>query len=114
MSVPSDIGTVDLTDHTPIAAGSTRRRAADRPRRRGLSAGSSMLFPSPRPDRTFAMATKMFSDKEMEELRQRLVEERGQLEEQYHEIEESSFSANQSEITGEMTLDEEYADAGTA
>jgi DnaK suppressor protein len=60
------------------------------------------------------MTTKMFTDKEIEELRQRLLQERAELEEQHHEIEESTFSADQSEMTGEMGFDEEYADAGTA
>lgn len=60
------------------------------------------------------MTTKMFTDKELEELRQRLLQERAELEEQHHEIEQSTFSTDQSEMTGEMGFDEEYADAGTA
>lgn len=60
------------------------------------------------------MTTKMFTDKELDELRQRLLEERGELEKQLHEIESSTFSTDQSELTGEMGFDEEYADAGTA
>jgi len=52
--------------------------------------------------------------KEISELRERLVEERKDLQAQYDELEESSFSANQSDLTGEMGFDEEYADAGTA
>ena len=51
--------------------------------------------------------------KELQELRERLVAERGDLKAQYDELEESSFAANQSELTGEMGFDEEYADAGT-
>jgi len=52
--------------------------------------------------------------KEISELRERLVEERKDLQAQYDELEESSFSSNQSDLTGEMGFDEEYADAGTA
>jgi RNA polymerase-binding transcription factor len=52
--------------------------------------------------------------KEISELRERLVEERKDLQAQYDELEESSFSANQSDLSGEMGFDEEYADAGTA
>jgi DnaK suppressor protein len=52
--------------------------------------------------------------KEIGELKQRLVKEREDLKEQYDELEESTFGANQSELTGEMGFDEEYADAGTA
>ena len=52
--------------------------------------------------------------KEISDLRARLVEERKDLQVQYDELEESSFSSNQSDLTGEMGFDEEYADAGTA
>jgi DnaK suppressor protein len=63
------------------------------------------------------MATKSKSPvtpKETDELKQRLVDERRDLQSQYDELEESTFGANQSELTGEMGFDEEYADAGTA
>jgi len=61
-----------------------------------------------------AMPTKAtIPKKELQELRERLVAERGGLKAQYDELEESSFAANQSELTGEMGFDEEYADAGT-
>ena len=54
------------------------------------------------------------SEKEVAELRERLVAERRDIEAHYRELEEQSFGANQSELTGEMMFDEEYADAGTA
>jgi DnaK suppressor protein len=61
------------------------------------------------------MATKSaLSKKEISELRTRLVEERRDLKGQFDELEQSTFSTNQSELTGEMGFDEEYADAGTA
>ena len=61
------------------------------------------------------MATRAaLTDKEIKELKQRLIEERQDLQRQYEEIEESSFSTDQTELTGEMGFDEEYADAGTA
>jgi DnaK suppressor protein len=52
--------------------------------------------------------------KEIEELKTALLDERAKLDAQYQELEESSFSTNQSDLTGEMSFDEEYADAGTA
>ena len=52
--------------------------------------------------------------KEIDDLKARLVAERKDLEAQYTELEESTFATNQSELTGEMGFDEEYADAGTA
>jgi DnaK suppressor protein len=61
------------------------------------------------------MPTKSpLTKRETDALRERLVSERRDLQSQYEEIEESTFSANQSEMTGEMGFDEEYADAGTA
>jgi len=61
------------------------------------------------------MATRTpLSKKEIEELKAQLLAERKDLEAQYKELEESSFGTNQSELTGEMGFDEEYADAGTA
>jgi DnaK suppressor protein len=63
------------------------------------------------------MATKAKSpltSKETGELKQRLIEERRDLQSQLDELEESTFATNQSDLTGEMGFDEEYADAGTA
>lgn len=61
------------------------------------------------------MPTKpTYTKKELGELKERLLAERQDLQAQFEEIEESTFSANQSEMTGEMGFDEEYADAGTA
>jgi len=51
--------------------------------------------------------------KELADLRERLAAERNDLRAQLEELEESTFSAAQSDITGEMGFDEEYADAGT-
>src|SRR6266496_1627867 len=52
--------------------------------------------------------------RETDELRERLLAERTDLRAQFQELEESSFSSNQTDLTGEMGFDEEYADAGTA
>lgn len=55
-----------------------------------------------------------FTKKELADLRAKLGAEREELQHQFDELEESTFSAAQSELTGEMGFDEEYADAGTA
>jgi DnaK suppressor protein len=55
-----------------------------------------------------------FTKKELSDLRERLEEERVELQRQASEIEESSFRTPQSELSGEVSFDEEYADAGTA
>jgi DnaK suppressor protein len=60
------------------------------------------------------MAKSPFTAKELAELRQALLDERVEVEAQLKELEESSFSTPQSELTGEAAFDEEFADAGTA
>lgn len=54
-----------------------------------------------------------FQKKDLEGFKQRLLEERAELEKQLAEIEESSFSTPQSDLSGEVSFDEEYADSGT-
>jgi DnaK suppressor protein len=53
------------------------------------------------------------SKKELDELRQRLEAERAELQEQLSTIEETQFATSQSDISGEVSFDEENADAGT-
>jgi DnaK suppressor protein len=61
------------------------------------------------------MATKSpLTKKEIQELKERLLAERKDLQAQFDELEEFAFGSNQSDISGEMGFDEEYADAGTA
>jgi DnaK suppressor protein len=60
------------------------------------------------------MASKtVYSKKELDDLRERLLTERSELEEQLTTIEEQSFATSQSDISGEVSFDEENADAGT-
>ncbi len=60
------------------------------------------------------MVTKpAYTKKELEDLRGRLLEERRELESQLATIEESSFATSQSDLSGEVSFDEENADAGT-
>lgn len=51
--------------------------------------------------------------KELDDLRQRLQAERAELQEQLTTIEETQFANSQSDISGEVSFDEENADAGT-
>jgi RNA polymerase-binding protein DksA len=53
------------------------------------------------------------SKKELDELRQRLETERAELQVQLTTIEETSFATSQSDISGEVSFDEENADAGS-
>ncbi|MFL5799948.1 MAG: TraR/DksA family transcriptional regulator [Actinomycetota bacterium] len=60
------------------------------------------------------MAKETLTAKERDELRTALETERAELQSQLAEIESSTFSQAQSELSGEMAFDDEYADAGTA
>jgi RNA polymerase-binding protein DksA len=53
------------------------------------------------------------SQKELDDLRERLLAEQAELQEQLTTIEEQTFAASQSDLSGEVSFDEENADAGT-
>jgi RNA polymerase-binding protein DksA len=60
------------------------------------------------------MAAKTaFTKKELDDLRERLVEEKEQLQVQLSTIEEATFATSQSDMSGEVSFDDENADAGT-
>ena len=60
------------------------------------------------------MAETKLTKKEIADLRIRLEEERIQLDNQLTSIEEDSFASTQSDAAGDVGLDDEPADAGTA
>jgi RNA polymerase-binding protein DksA len=60
------------------------------------------------------MAETKLTKKETEGLRDRLREEREELAAQLSTIEEDAFSSTQSDLAGDVGLDDESADAGTA
>ena len=60
------------------------------------------------------MAKSVLTKKELKDFRDRLVSEREDLVAQHRDLEESSLGALQSDLTGEVAFDEEFADAGTA
>jgi DnaK suppressor protein len=60
------------------------------------------------------MAVKSpYTQKELDDLRERLQGEREQLIAQLTAIEEATFSSTQSDVSGEVSFDDENADAGT-
>ena len=62
-----------------------------------------------------AMAGReVLSANEIDELRTSLLGEREELQRQLAELEATSFSTPQSDLSGETAFDEEYADSGTA
>jgi RNA polymerase-binding protein DksA len=60
------------------------------------------------------MAQTKLTAKEIGDLKGRLEEERLELRDQLTTIEEEAFAATQSELAGDVGLDDESADAGTA
>ena len=52
--------------------------------------------------------------KESDDLRERLFTEKAELESQLATLEENTFAASQSDMSGEVAFDDETADAGTA
>ena len=55
-----------------------------------------------------------FTAKELKTLKAELQVHRDDVDKQFREISESTFSGNQTDMTGEAGFDEEYADAGSA
>jgi RNA polymerase-binding protein DksA len=60
------------------------------------------------------MAVKSpYTKKELDDLRARLEDERTHLQAQLTSIQEATFAATQSDISGEVSFDDDSADAGT-
>ena len=60
------------------------------------------------------MAAAKLTTQEIDELRTRLVSEREELAAQLTTIEDQAFAATQSDMSGDVGVDDESADAGTA
>jgi RNA polymerase-binding protein DksA len=60
------------------------------------------------------MAVAKLTTQEIDELRQRLEAERAELAAQLTTIEDQAFAATQSDMSGDVGVDDESADAGTA
>ena len=60
------------------------------------------------------MAEAKLTKREVQDLQERLVDERNELQTQLLTIEEDTFAATQSDSSGDVGLDDESADAGTA
>lgn len=64
--------------------------------------------------RPSTVPTRAYTKAELKDFRVRLEAERDELRRQAADIEQGSFGSNQSELSGEVAFDEEFADAGTA
>ena len=60
------------------------------------------------------MAVAKLTQKDLDDLASRLRSERAELTEQLSTIEDQTFAATQSDISGDVGIDDESADAGTA
>ena len=60
------------------------------------------------------MANGKLTPSEIADLKARLLKERDELDEQLTTIEDTSFATTQSDLSGDVGLDDEAADAGTA
>jgi RNA polymerase-binding protein DksA len=60
------------------------------------------------------MAAVRYSEAELDDLRERLVTERAELQDQLTTIEDGTFATTQSDLSGDVGLDDESADAGSA
>jgi DnaK suppressor protein len=58
-------------------------------------------------------AGETLSERELQELRRALIRERKRLVAEEEEISSASLRASQSDLSGEVSFDEEYADAGS-
>ena len=67
----------------------------------------------PAPPKKKVRAAKFDKD-QLAKIRASLAEKKVELEARQRELEEASFDSTQSDITGEVGLDEDFADAGTA
>ena len=60
------------------------------------------------------MAVAKLTKKDLDDLQTRLRDERAELREQLTTIEDQAFAATQSDMSGDVGVDDESADAGTA
>jgi RNA polymerase-binding protein DksA len=67
----------------------------------------------PAPPKKKIKAAK-FTPDQLKKIRANLEEKKSELTDRQREIEEASFDSTQSDITGEVGIDEDFADAGTA
>jgi RNA polymerase-binding transcription factor DksA len=90
---------------------STAKAAAAPPRRPVKAQVKTAVKPAIKPA---VKHRSPLTKKELDELRERLQSEKLELEEQLTTLEENTFAASQSDISGEVAFDDETADAGTA
>jgi RNA polymerase-binding protein DksA len=91
----------------------TRKAATAPAARPGRGPDSARRAAGPETVKPRARAVK-FDKKQLEQVRRQLESERGNLLAQLEELTTDSFDGTQSEMTGEVGLDDDFADAGSA
>jgi DnaK suppressor protein len=91
-----------------------RPRAAAGAGSRAVPTAPKRPLPAAKPaTRARAPKRPMFDKKTLEGVEKRLLGMREQLQTELEELEEAAFNLSQSELSGEVSYDEDYADAGT-
>lgn len=107
------------TKGKPLTSGRTtnpslRRASTTKPRGRPAAARTPATSrPAPRPKPKPKRRPK-FDAKTLRGIKEKLLTQRDELDQQLKDIEEAAFNATQSEMSGEVGYDEDYADAGSA
>jgi DnaK suppressor protein len=97
-----------------MAPTKSTKPAAKLPAKAKRASVKAAAAPARTPARPPAKQRSPLTKKELDELRERLLAERVELEEQLATLEENTFAASQSDMSGEVAFDDETADAGTA
>lgn len=104
------------TAQKATAKTATRRPAGSvsKPTVRSSSSAAHRAATKPPAPKTRAPRPAKLDKKTLATIKQQLVAKRTELEQRQAELQEDSFDGTQSDITGEVGLDEDFADAGTA
>lgn len=99
---------------TPAAKSrSAPKKTAKKATRKKVAARKPLISPPPSTPRRSTRPMKL-DPETLADIRRRLDAELADLQRQEEELEHESFDATQSDMTGEVGLDEDFADAGAA
>lgn len=93
----------------PVAAAKPVPAAAAAPAKKAVAAKAPVAAAPAKP----APRKSPLSEKELANVRQELTDQRATLERELEDLDLGSLHVTQSELSGEVSFDEEYADAGT-
>jgi RNA polymerase-binding protein DksA len=96
------------------AARATAGRTVSKPTVRSSSSAAHRAATKPPAKTTRAPRPAKLDKKTLATIRAQLVTKKTEMEQRQAELQEDSFDGTQSDITGEVGLDEDFADAGTA